>query len=481
MSESSKMATAAAPAAAAAPVAFGKPMRALFEYEAGYRPLNHGSYGTAPRAVREARERYQRRHEARVDAFRRFEEPAMLVAARAAVAPLLGAAVHVDEVVLVANATTGVNAVVGNLAARWSAADGDAVLYLSLIYDACRKTLEAHARTGRLHTVAVEIDVLADDDDDDDVLAIEAQLRAAHARAVADGLRPRLAVIDTIASMPGVRLPWERLVAVVRELGMLSLVDGAHGIGHIDLTHLAAAESAVIGPDFFVSNCHKWLFVPRGCAVLYVPFRNQHLLETSLPTSHGFLPPDQRPPVAGPSSDAHPNYFARLFADVGTQDHSAYLCLPDALAFRRDVCGGEAAIRDYCLRLAAVGGDRVAAILGTHVMDNPSSNSNSNIRQCALVNIRLPLDIRPDADDIFSAAPDPSVFPLSRLPQLWAWMQRQMVDVHNTFIPATLYQGAFWVRLSAQIYLDEEDFEWAGRILLDICDRAKKGEWEKTK
>ena len=42
------------------------------------------------------------------------------------------------------------------------------------------------------------------------------------------------------------------------------LVDGAHALGMLPL------DLADLAPDYFVSNCHKWLCGARGSAMLYV-------------------------------------------------------------------------------------------------------------------------------------------------------------------------------------------------------------------
>ena len=65
------------------------------------------------------------------------------------------------------------------------------------------------------------------------------------------GQTPRVAIFDTISSMPGVLMPWERLVEVCKKEGVLSLVDGAHGAGHLDM------DITGTQPDFLVTNLHK--------------------------------------------------------------------------------------------------------------------------------------------------------------------------------------------------------------------------------
>lgn len=53
-------------------------------------------------------------------------------------------------------------------------------------------------------------------------------------REVAKGGSPlRMAMFDAISSVPGVRFPYEAMVKLVREYGILSVVDGAHAIGWI--------------------------------------------------------------------------------------------------------------------------------------------------------------------------------------------------------------------------------------------------------
>jgi len=275
------------------------------------------------------------------------------------------------------------------------------------------------------------------------------------------GKRPRLAMFDTVSSLPGVRMPFESLTAICKEEGIFSLIDGAHGVGHLPLDLLA------LDPDFFTSNAHKWFFVPRGCAVLYVPERNQPLIRSSLPTSHGFVSKSGgafRNPLP-PSSKSE---YVNNFEFVGTIDNTNYLVIPEAIKFRKNVCGGEVAILEYCSNLAKEGGKAVAQILGTSVMDN---STETLTKGCCVVNVLLPLEINP-SKVLGKNCIDPRNGMVAT-----EWMQEALIADFSTFIPIYFFQGKWWTRLSAQIYLELADFEWAGAALKKICERAGKEEF----
>jgi len=66
-----------------------------------------------------------------------------------------------------------------------------------------------------------------------------------------------------ITSPVGQRLPAKELCAWAKKENILSVIDGAHGPGHIPVS------LADIDPDFYIANLHKWIMNPAGCAFLY--------------------------------------------------------------------------------------------------------------------------------------------------------------------------------------------------------------------
>lgn len=57
------------------------------------------------------------------------------------------------------------------------------------------------------------------------------------------------------------------------------------------------------------------------------------------------------------------------------------------------------------------------------------------------------------------------------------WICSTLVKEFNTFMAIVWYGDAWWVRFSAQVYLEEEDFEWAAQVLKGVCERVMKGEF----
>ena len=399
--------------------------------------------------------------------------------------------VPVSTVVFVSNATIGINTVLRNLV--WDADGNDEILYFDTIYPGCGKTIDYIVESSYGRVSARVIPILYPCEDD----AIVSSFHDAVSQSRKEGKRPRVCVYDVVSSQPGVRFPFEAVTAACRDEGILSCIDGAQGIGMVKL------DLAAVDPDFFVSNCHKWLHVPRGCAVFYVPERNQALIRSTLPTSHGWEPlPDVAADadVATGSTEGKkkkkrnnplpPNgksVFVNAFQFVGTLDNSPYLCVKDSIRWRAEVLGGEDKIMAYTENLAREGGKRVASILGTNrVLENESKT----LGRCAMVNVALPLAVAFDGDDEDEKERDPDVLanvngdengvkltflPAADVSSVTNWIQKTQIEEFKTFVPLFVYRGRWWARLSAQVYLDMEDFEFIGGVLKAVCERAGKG------
>ncbi len=223
-----------------APYPFGRPMRyEHFLFAPSHTPLNHGAFGTYPKSVQKRLHEVQALSEARPDVFVRYQYPNMLDQSRAAIASFLG--VPVDEVVLVQNATTAINIVLRNLKFE----KGDVILHLSTVYGAVEKTVKYLEETTVVEGVNVGVKYPIDDG------TLVERFHAEIRDAKAGGKNVKIAIFDTISSVPGVRVPFERLVDICKAEGVLSMIDGAHGVGNIKL------DLAGFQPDFFTSNLHK--------------------------------------------------------------------------------------------------------------------------------------------------------------------------------------------------------------------------------
>lgn len=408
-----------------------------------------GSFGTFPRAVRDKQREFLDACEARPDPFIRWDYPKYLDISREAVAKVINA--PTETVVFVSNATIGVNTILRNL--TWNQDGKDEIIYFNTIYGACGKTISYVAESHGNIVKGREISITYPAEDEEIVTAFKEAIRASRA----EGNVPRVAIFDVVSSMPGLRIPFEQLTAVSREEGILSLIDGAHGIGHVNL------DLAALDPDFLVSNCHKWLFVPRGCAVLYVPIRNQDLMRSTLPTSHGFVPKGGAIGLPNPlGRSATKSDYVISFEFVGTIDTSNYLVVPEAIKWREQVCGGEKAIIEYNTKLAQQAGQLVAKHLGTQVLDNKSRSMTN----CCLVNVALP--IVASAEKIQGTN---TVSPENALAAV-QWMQKTLNEEYQTFIAILFFQGQWWARLSGQVYLELSDFEFAAKVLKEVSEKA---------
>ncbi len=306
------------------------PLAAHWTLDPGVIFLNHGSFGACPRVVLEAQAEYRARMERQPVQFLWRDLPDLIDEARAELGRFIGATP--ENLVFVANATAGVNAVVRSLALQ----PGDELLTTNHDYNACRNVLaEAAARAGATLVVAKVPFPLSD----------EQQIIDAILAAVTP--RTRLAMIDHLTSPTALVLPVAKIIHALAERGVETLIDGAHAPGAVPL------EIETLAPTYYTGNLHKWVCAPKGAGFLWVRPDRQEAIRPPI-ISHG-----ENTRRAGRAA------FHDRFDWPGTLDPTAWLSVPAAIEFGASLFpGGWAELRDRNRALAIAGRALIAERLG---------------------------------------------------------------------------------------------------------------------
>jgi len=223
----------------------------------------------------------------------------------------------------------------------------------------------------------------------------------------------RLAVVDHVTSGSALVLPIAEIAALCRLRGVALLVDGAHAPGAIPL------DIPSIGADFYVANLHKWAWTPRPCGILWAAEARRAELHPSV-ISWGLG-----------------QGWTTEFDLLGTRDPSASLTAPAALDYLEEI--GAEAVREWNHRLAWEGAHRLAARWGV-----PFETPRAMLGPMAT--LVLPAALGSTAEDA------------ARLRDALLFEDAIEVQVHDR-------GGRLWVRVSAQIYNDLDDFDRLGEAV----------------
>jgi selenocysteine lyase/cysteine desulfurase len=391
---------------------FGHSLLPLFSLDPTYTNINHGSYGSAPKYVHEKLREYQMKAEYNPDRWFRIEIQIEMDKLRKKLSNYVNC--DPDDLVILDNASAGINSVLKSLKFQ----SNETILYYNVAYGMVKLTLQYVSTEIFTQEQIIQIELDRQTLQNTDLLLKKTQDILNKIKNV------KLIVFDHISSIPAVLFDVEKMIKYFRKQGILTLVDGAHAVGAIEL------NLKKLNPDFYLSNTHKWLYTHRSSCLLYVKKDLQKLIHPII-TSFGYL-----------------QSFQSEFFWLGTKDYSPFLTISDALDFRQTIAN-ETDIYYYNHHLAVQAGNLLAQ------MWNSSTLTTDEKYISTMNNVQLPLNI--DTLDKMNI------------------LYQKLISDHNIFLPLFLFDNKFYCRISAQIYMELNDYQTVGNIVLDAILNMKFG------
>ena len=371
--------------------------------------LNHGSFGATPIAVLEEQSRLRGLIESDPVGFFEREYTTLIGSSINKLAEFMNA--DPRGMTFVKNTTEGVNTVLRSLVLQ----PGDEILVTNHSYQACWNAVDFVTERAGAKTVVAEVPFRVGSEDE----IVDLVMGSVTERTV-------LAMVDTVTSATGLRMPFERRVGELQSSGVDVLLDAAHGPGIVPL-NLSDLDAA-----YCTGNCHKWLCTPKGSAFLHIRSDLKKMVRP-LSISHGasFEGTDQEK-------------FEFEFGWPGTQDPTPWLCIPLAIDFLGGLVeGGWPELMESNRELALEGRKILCDALGTS-----EPVPDSLVSSIASVELPGEGDVGP-----MSMEGDP--------------YHNYLLDEFGVQVPVFPWRhhGRRYIRISAQLYNSVEEYEFLAECL----------------
>lgn len=263
--------------------------------------LNHGSFGACPQPIFTEFQRFQRELELDPVHFIQKKLPVYLKQAKVPLAEFIGC--NPKDFFFVPNPTVAINTVMRSLQLQ----PGDEILATNHEYGAMDRTWHFYCKKSGAKYVRQPITL---------PVVSKEQMIAEFWKGYTS--KTKVVFLNHISSSTALIFPVKEICDKAQELGLITIVDGAHVPGHIDL------NLADLNPDFYTGTLHKWMLAPKGSSFLYVKKEFQDDIDP-LVVSWGYE-------SLAPSESRFLDYHEYQ----GTNDHSAFLCTPAVIDFLKE-------------------------------------------------------------------------------------------------------------------------------------------------